>query len=315
MLKSGRLACGLLLSMAFAAGALAGSLRTGWENVAGIELFYREGGDAATPTVLFLHGNPASSLQYAQVMEVLAAEHHVLALDYPSFGFSAAPDRAAYAYTFDHIAGTVRGFLQARGISRYALFMQDYGVPVGFRLISASPDAITAIVVQNGVIHLDGFPAAQDKNGELRRHWAARNPALDARRRAYTEGVGFPQPQGWDWPEAVPPEFVVANLASARRPGVMAARNDLWFDYRTNLELYPQWQALLRRIDAPLLVLWGGRDSYFTVPGALAYLRERPQAELHILDADHFATVEVPEQVADITGRFLNRARRPKSGR
>jgi pimeloyl-ACP methyl ester carboxylesterase len=302
-----RLACLLALLLTAPSAAMADPLTTGWQNVGGIDLFYREGGDASSPAVVFLHGNPASSLQYVGVMEMLAAEYHVLAVDYPSFGFSAAPDRADYTYTFDHVATTVRAFLQARRVSQYALFMQDYGVPIGFRLISESPDAITAIIVQNGVIHLDGFPAAQDENGELRSHWKVRNPELDARRRTFTESAPYPQREGWNWPEAVPPEFVVANLASARRPGVVAARNDLWFDYGTNLELYPRWQALLKRIDAPLLVLWGGRDTYFTVPGAFAYLRERPHAEIHILDADHYATVEVPEQISDITRRFLDR--------
>ena len=294
--------------------ASAASLTTGWENVAGIDLFYREGGDAAAPAIVFLHGNPASSLQYVRLMELLADRYRVLAMDYPSFGFSAAPDRAAYAYTFDQLAATVGDFLRARRVTSYALFMQDYGVPIGFRLISAAPEAITAIVVQNGVIHLDGFPSAQDENGELRRHWRSRNRQIDERRRAYTESVSYPQRKGWEWPARVPPEFVMANISSARRPGVIAARNDLWFDYRTNLEHYPAWQALLKRIDAPLLVIWGSRDTFFTTPGAFAYLRDRPDAELHILDADHYASVEVPEQIASLTRHFLDgRAHYPRT--
>jgi len=294
-----------LLMVLSATVALADPLTSGWENVAGIDLFYREGGDAAAPTIVFLHGNPASSLQYVRVMESLAGKYHVLAMDYPSFGFSAAPDRADYEYSFDHIAETVRDFLHARRVTRYALFMQDYGVPIGFRLISKSPEAITAIVVQNGVIHLDGFPSAQDENGELRRHWKSRNREIDARRLAYTAAADYPQRKGWDWPARVPPEFVLANLASARRPGVMAARNDLWFDYGNNLKRYPEWQALLQRHDAPLLVIWGGRDTFFTTPGAFAYLRQRPHAEIHILDADHYATIEVPDRIANITQQFL----------
>lgn len=298
---------GLLLILA-ARFAAADPLTTGWENAAGVDIFYREGGDVSAPKIVFLHGNPASSLQYVRVMESLAERYHVLAVDYPSFGFSASPDRADYAYTFDHVAATVREFLRGRHVVQYALFMQDYGVPIGFRLISEAPEAITALVIQNGVIHLDGFPSAQDENGELRRHWKSRNREVDERRRAYTEGANYPQRKGWQWPARVPPEFVLASIASARRPGVIAARNDLWFDYRTNLEHYPAWQALLKRIDAPLLVIWGGRDTFFTTPGAFAYLRERPGAEIHILDADHYATVEVPDQIASITRRFLDDA-------
>ncbi len=298
---------GLLLILT-AKFAVAEPLTTGWENVAGVDVFYREGGDTSASTIVFLHGNPASSLQYVRLMEALAQRYHVLAMDYPSFGFSASPDRAEYAYTFDHVAATVRDFLRARHVAQYALFMQDYGVPIGFRLISEAPEAITALVIQNGVIHLDGFPAALDENGELRRHWKSRDHAIDERRRAYTENANYPQRAGWQWPARIPPEFVLASIASARRPGVIAARNDLWFDYRTNLQNYPAWQALLKRIDAPLLVIWGGRDTFFTTPGALAYLRDRPRAEIHILDADHYATVEVPDQIASITRNFLDEA-------
>lgn len=296
-----------ILSLLLSSVAIASTLKTGWDKVDGVEIFYREGGDAASPTIVFLHGNPASSLQYVRLMETLAEHYHVLAMDYPSFGFSAAPDRATYAYTFDHLAATVSSFLRGRGIERYALFMQDYGVPIGFRLISDNPQTITAIVIQNGVIHLDGFPSAQHEQGELRRHWKQRNRQIDERRRAYTDGVEFPQPQGWDWPARIPPDFVAMNLLSARRPGVIAARNDLWFDYGSNLEQYPAWQALLKRIDAPLLVIWGSRDTFFTTPGAFAYLRDRPDAEVHILDADHYATVEVPDEIASITRGFLSR--------
>ena len=190
---------GLLLILT-AKFAVAEPLTTGWENVAGVDIFYREGGDTSASTIVFLHGNPASSLQYVRLMEALAQRYHVLAMDYPSFGFSASPDRAEYAYTFDHVAATVRDFLRARRVAQYALFMQDYGVPIGFRLISEAPEAITALVIQNGVIHLDGFPAALDENGELRRHWKSRDHAIDERRRAYTENANYPQRAGWQWP-------------------------------------------------------------------------------------------------------------------
>jgi pimeloyl-ACP methyl ester carboxylesterase len=299
----------LLLLAATAVRAHADALRVGWQNVDGIELFYREGGSRAAPAVVFLHGNPASSLQYAQVMHGLARadQYHVLAMDYPSFGFSAAPDRRGYRYTFDNIAATVRKFLAARNIGRYALFMQDYGVPIGFRLIAESPDAITAIIVQNGVIHLDGFPMAQDEGGELRKHWRSRNSQIDARRRSYTQSMAFPQPAGWEYPATTAPEVILANMTAAQRPGVIDARNDLWFDYGSNLQRYSEWQAALRKMSVPVLVLWGNRDDFFTAPGAVAYLRDAPHAEVHILDADHFATLDVPDEILHITRRFLDR--------
>ena len=313
--------CAILIAALGAAGSpsLANPLQVGWQQVDGIDLFYREGGRSDAPTLVFLHGNPASSLQYEEVMKGLAKTnaHHVLAVDYPSFGFSAAPDHGSYRYTFDNVADTVRKFLRARGVTRYGLFMQDYGVPIGFRLIAAAPDSITAIVVQNGVIHLDGFPAAQDENGELRRHWKKRNPDLEKRRREYTMGLTFPQPANWTAGDDPSPDFILVNLTSAQRPGVIAARADMWFDYGTNLAHYAEWQAMLRRTNVPVLVLWGGRDDYFTTPGAMAYLRDAPRAEVHILDADHFATLDVPEEIVRLTADFLARhgeKRQPDGG-
>ena len=295
--------------LAFSAQAGAESLHVGWQRVDGIDLFYREGGPRDAPTIVFLHGNPGSSMQYAEVMRSLAETnaYHVLAMDYPTFGFSAAPSRDTYSYTFDHLAETVSKFLQAKAIGRYALFMQDYGVPIGFRLISTSPQSITAIIVQNGVIHLDGFPSAQDKNGELRQHWKNRNSKVDQRRRDYTTAMGYPARAGWEYPGRVAPEFVLSNMTAAQRPGIIDARNDLWFDYGTNVARYPQWQALLRKMRVPVLVIWGSHDSFFTTPGAMAYLRDAPQAEIHILDADHFATLEMPSEIVQIMSVFLRR--------
>ncbi|WP_266169026.1 alpha/beta fold hydrolase [Dyella subtropica] len=301
----------LLLSLlAFCATATAAetsALHEGWQEVDGLHLFYREAGDPADPTVVFLHGNPLSSIMYVKVMESLVAHQrvHVIAVDYPSFGYSDAPSHTAYHYTFDHLAQTVADFLKVRGISRYSLYMQDYGVPVGFRLISANPQAVAAIMVQNGVIHLDGFPSAQDPNGELRRHWATRNQAVDQRRAGYIRALAYPQANGWEDEDHAGPDAVSMMIAAVQRPGVIEARNDLWFDYGTNVGRYPEWQAMLRKMKVPVLVLWGKRDQFFTTPGAFAYLRDAPQAEVHILDSTHFATLDAPDVVAEFVGGFL----------
>jgi pimeloyl-ACP methyl ester carboxylesterase len=287
--------------------ARSATLRHGWQDVDGVNLFYREGGDRDAPTIVFLHGNPLSSIMYEKVMEDLVAAHplHVIAVDYPSFGYSDAPERTKYQYTFDHLADTVGKFLKANRITRYGLYMQDYGVPVGFRLINANPAAISAIIVQNGVIHLDGFPAAQDANGELRRHWAQRNPAIDERRAKYVRTMTYPQAAGWIDDSHIGPDAALQMTTAAQRSGVIEARNDLWFNYGTNLERYPTWQAMLRKMKVPVLVLWGSQDTFFTTPGAFAYLRDAPQAEIHILDTDHFATLMKPEQVARLVADFL----------
>jgi len=288
--------------------AHAETLREGWQTVDSLHIFYREGGNPSDPTVVFLHGNPLSSLEYVKVMESLAADWHlhVIAMDYPSFGYSDAPDHASYAYTFDHVAQTVDDFLKARGITRYSLYMQDYGVPVGFRLMTLHPEAVTAIMVQNGVIHLDGFPSAQDPRGELRQHWEHRNPALDRRREAYARSMAYPKFDGWEDEDHAGPDAVMQMVAAIQRPGVIDARNDLWFDYGNNVKRYPEWQALLHRLKVPVLVLWGKKDTFFTTPGAFAYQKDAPQAEIHILDSTHFAALDAPDFVSGFVGAFLS---------
>ena len=284
------------------------TLSEGWQTVDSLHIFYREGGNPADPTVVFLHGNPLSSLEYVKVMELLAVDQHlhVIAMDYPSFGYSDAPDHASYAYTFDHLAQTVDDFLKARGISRYSLYMQDYGVPVGFRLMTLHPEAVTAIMVQNGVIHLDGFPSAQDPRGELRQHWEHRNPALDRRREAYARSISYPKFDGWEDEDHAGPDAVMQMVAAIQRPGVIDARNDLWFDYGNNVKRYPEWQALLRRLNVPVLILWGKKDNFFTTPGAFAYQKDAPQAEIHILDSTHFAALDAPDVVSGFVSAFLS---------
>lgn len=302
-----------IAAMLIAAGgnACAEHLHYGWQNVDGISLFYREGGRTDAPTIVFLHGNPSSSIMYEEVMEKLvgAEDVHVLAVDYPSFGYSDAPDHTAYRYTFENVARTVRRFLQAKGVARFGLYMQDYGVPVGFHLIEADPHAVTTIIIQNGVIHLDGFPNAQDENGELRQHWLHRNPAIDARRAASTAGLAFPTTTNWSYSGVMSPDAILLMMASAQRPGVILARNDMWFDYGNNVQNYPTWQAQLRRMNVPVLVMWGNRDDFFTTPGALAYLRDAPRAEVHIFDGDHFATLEQPDVISPLLAGFLAKHR------
>ena len=287
--------------------AVGAPLRYGWERVDNLNIFFREAGSEHATTLVLLHGYPASSIQYDKLMSQLASTLHVIAPDYPAFGFSDAPDRTEYRYTFDHISETVRHFLMAHGIHRYGLYMQDYGVPVGFRLMAGAPEEVAFIIVQNGVIHLDGFPAAQNPDGELRSHWRNRNAAVDARRAAYAAGLAYPTPGNWSEDDRVSPEVMLVMRDSVQRPGVAAARNDLWHDYGDNVAHYPQWQALLKRLARPVLVIWGSRDEYFTVPGAIAYLRDAPAAEVHIIDSTHFASMEDPDLVAPIVRAFAVR--------
>ena len=287
----------------------AAHLTYGWQNVDGINVFFREGGPPSAPTLVLLHGNPSSSIMYEELMQRLTESQpiHVLAMDYPSFGYSDAPDHATYRYTFDNVTATVRKFLAARGVTRYGLYMQDYGVPIGFRLLTANPAAISFVIVQNGVIHLDGFPAAQDPNGELRKHWVNRNAALDKRRADYVSKLAYPSAANWEESHLLSPDAILLMQMSEQRPGVIEARNDMWFDYGSNVATYPAWQAALKKAAPPALVLWGSQDDFFTTPGALAYLRDAPHAEVHILDTVHFATLEAPDDIARLVGDFLKR--------
>lgn len=308
-----RLVARLAFLLLFAVTPLsqAKALHEGWQAVDGVQIFYREGGDPADPTVVFLHGNPLSSLMYVDVMETLArtGHLHVIAMDYPSFGYSDAPDHLRYAYTFDHLAQTVADFLKARNITRYSLYMQDYGVPVGFRLMTLHPEAVRSVMVQNGVIHLDGFPSAQDPQGELRRHWEQRNAALDNRRAAYARSLAYPDAADREDEDHAGPDARMQMRAAIQRPGVIDARNDLWFDYGNNIKRYPAWQALLQRLKVPVLVLWGNKDQFFTTPGAFAYRRDAPQAEIHILESTHFATLDQPDAVGQLVNDFLAKHR------
>jgi pimeloyl-ACP methyl ester carboxylesterase len=299
-----------LLCLSIPVYAHVSSLTYGWQKVDGIDIFYREGGPHDAPTLVLLHGNPSSSIMYEKVMEqLIATSHlHVIAMDYPSFGYSDAPDRSRYTYTFDNLARTVTQFLAARGIRHYGLYMQDYGVPVGFRLVVNTPSAISFLVVQNGVIHLDGFPAAQDENGELRKHWRKRNLELDKRRAKYRLGLPYVNAASYaEEDDGANPDAMLVMVESARRPGVSDIRDDLWFDYGTNVQRYPVWQEALKKLKVPVLVIWGSRDDYFTTPGALAYLRDAPQAEIHIIDSTHFATLDKPGTVASLISDFLDR--------
>jgi pimeloyl-ACP methyl ester carboxylesterase len=286
-----------------------GALHYGWQSVDGINLFYREGGPANAPTLVLLHGSPTSSIMYQAVMERLAAtgKLHVIAMDYPSYGYSDVPDPSQYKYTFDNVAQTVAHFLAARNIQRFALYMQDYGVPIGFRLIQAAPSSISAIIVQNGVIHLDGFPLAENPDSKLRKYWRTRDLASDKQFAEEAAHMPFPNATNWTQGPNVTPDNELLTIISQQRPGAVDAHNDLWFDYGSNLQIYPAWQTLLKSMHVPVEVIWGNRDKIFTVPGALAYKRYVPNAEIHIFDSGHFATLENPDEVATLVTDFISR--------
>jgi pimeloyl-ACP methyl ester carboxylesterase len=278
-------------------------------NVDGVDIFYREAGPKDAPTVLLLHGFPSSSRMYEPLMPFLAREFHLIAPDYPGFGNSEAPSPDRYTYTFDNLARSIEQFTDALKLDRYVLFMADYGGPVGFRLAMARPEKVTGIVVQNAVAHEEGLGPLwetrkafwKDRAQHEDRLWLnlASPDALKLRH------VGTsPDPQRYD------PDNWRDEQHFLARPGQAAIQTDLFYDYRTNLESYPRWQAWLREHQPPTLVTWGKYDPSFTVSGAHAYQRDIPDAEVHVLDAGHFALEEATDEIATLTLDFLRRVHR-----
>lgn len=270
--------------------------------VDGIEVFYREAGPADAPAVLLLHGFPSSSRMWQPLLDRLGDRYRLVAPDYPGFGHSATP--VDFAYTFDHLADIVEGFTDAVGLTSYALVVQDYGGPVGMRLAVRRPERLTALVVQNAVCHDDGLgPLWETRRAfwaDHAGHEAALRENFFAPAATRLRHVGrSPAPERYD------PDLWTDELAFLDRPGQRDIQTDLFYDYRTNVASYPAWQAWLREQQPRLLVVWGRYDPSFDVAEADAYRRDVPDAEIHILDAGHFALDEAPDDVAELIGGFL----------
>lgn len=273
--------------------------------VDGVGIFYREAGNPAAPAVVLLHGYPSSSRMWEPLLPALARHYHVIAPDYPSFGHSDAPPLGSYDYTFDHLARSIAGLLDRLAVKRYVLFMQDYGGPVGFRIAMARPSAVRAIIVQNANAYDEGLG---EKWGGIARYWSAPNDHQD-QVDAFVSFEGARQRHLGMSPntDRYDPDSWTDEFAFLSRPGEREIQAALLYDYRNNVASYPQWQAWMRRHQPPALILWGRYDPSFIVPGAEAYRRDLPEAELHILDAGHFALDEKRDEIAKLTLDFLGR--------
>jgi pimeloyl-ACP methyl ester carboxylesterase len=272
--------------------------------VDGLRVFYREAGPKNAPTLLLLHGFPSSSAMFATLIPLLADRYHVVAPDYPGFGLSDAPPPSQYAYTFDHIADTVDHLLGQLGLTRYTLYMQDYGGPVGMRLALVHPGRVRAMVIQNAVASEDGLGRAWD----IRRAFWHDRAAYEGQvipgflSLATTKGrhIGSsPNTDRYD------PNEWLDEFAHLSQPGQQAIQSDLFYDYQTNVAAYPAWQAWLRAHKPPMLVVWGRWDPSFALGAAAAYQRDVPEAEVHILDAGHFALDEKVDEIAALMRTFL----------
>jgi len=274
----------------------------------GLSIFYREAGDAQNPTLVLLHGFPSSSVMFRELIPRLADRFHLLAPDYPGFGRSAAPALDVFLYTFDHLAEIVDHFLEQQWADRYTLYLQDYGGPIGFRLALAHPERVQALIVQNAVAHAQGL---SDLWAPRRAFWADR-AAHEAAVRANLlsfEATRQRHVGKSPHPERIDPETWESEYAFLSRPGMIDIQLELFHDYRSNVASYARWQAYLRQHQPPTLVVWGKHDLSFTVAGALAYGEDLPEAEVHLLDAGHFALDEAGAQIAElIRGFFALRA-------
>jgi pimeloyl-ACP methyl ester carboxylesterase len=280
-------------------------------SIDGVSIFYREAGPRAAPTLLLLHGFPSSSRMFETLLPLLADRYHLVAPDYPGFGHSDAPPPDRFDYTFDNIARVIDRFTTATGITRYALYMQDYGGPIGFRLAVMHPERVLAMIIQNAVAHDVGLgPLWEERRAFWRdraTHEAKVITSFMSLETARNRHVGSsPHVERYN------PDSWTDEVAALSRPGQAAIQGELFYDYRTNVAAYPRWQAWMRSQRPPMLVIWGRYDPSFTLAGATAYREDVPDAEIHILDAGHFALDEKPGEIAGLIGGFM-KARLPVS--
>jgi pimeloyl-ACP methyl ester carboxylesterase len=276
--------------------------------VGDLDIFYREAGPNDAPAILLLHGFPTSSQMFRNLIPLLADEYHVVAPDYPGYGHSSMPSRDQFPYTFDNLAKVIDEFTEKVGLSKYVLYVQDYGAPVGYRLAAKHPERVTAIVVQNGNAYDEGLdnpfwepikaywrePNSREKRDALRNFLT-----YDATRWQYSHGVKNP--------ELVSPDGPAHDQFLLDRPGNDEIQLDLFLSYGSNPPLYPTWQSYFRTHQPPMLIAWGTHDQIFPAAGAEPYKRDLKTLEYHLLDAGHFALETNVDEIAGLMRDFLGR--------
>lgn len=275
-------------------------------NINGVDVFYREAGPVDAPTILLLHGFPTSSHMFRNLIPALADRFHLLAPDYPGFGNSEQPPLDEFDYTFDGLAKLMEGFIKAKGVEQYSVYLMDYGAPVGFRLAANNPENVQALIVQNGNAYDEGLKEFWDP---IRTYWA--DPSA-----ANAEPLaGFISPQGVEWQythgvrdvAAISPDNWNVDLRHLQREGNPAIQLALFYDYQNNVPHYPAWQEYFRQHQPPTLIVWGQNDYIFPADGAHPYKRDLNNLEFHLLDTGHFALEEDGQVMATLIRDFLNR--------
>jgi pimeloyl-ACP methyl ester carboxylesterase len=277
-------------------------------SIDGLDIFYREAGPKDAPALLLLHGFPTSSQMFRNLIPALADGYRVVAPDYPGYGHSSMPPREQFSYTFDHLAKVIDQFTEAVGLTRYALYVQDYGAPVGYRLASWHPDRVTAIVVQNGNAYDEGLDNPFWE--PIKAYWA--EPANLAKREAIRglltyDATKWQYTHGEPHPEMVAPDGAAHDQFLLDRPGNAEIQLDLFLSYGSNPPLYRDWQAYFRRYQPPVLIAWGKNDQIFPAAGAEPYKRDLKTLEFHLLDAGHFALETSGAEIAALMRDFLAR--------
>jgi len=272
--------------------------------VDGLSIHYREVGSANAPTILLLHGLPSSSRMFEPLFARLRDRYHLVAPDYPGFGHSDWPDPKKFAYTFDHLAEVMNHFTEALGLKRYTLYMQDYGGPVGFRMVLAHPERAEALIVQDAVSHNEGL----GENWKTRRAFWADRPAYESALRANLLSLATTRTRHLgDDPrvERYDPDLWTDEFAFLNQPGQADIQSDLFYDYRTNVDAYPKWQAWMREKQPRLLVIWGKHDLSFDLGEPERYRKDVPNAQVHVLDAGHFALDTAADEIAALVANFV----------
>jgi pimeloyl-ACP methyl ester carboxylesterase len=274
----------------------------------GVSIFYREAGPKDAPKLLLLHGLPSSSRMFEPLFVWLSDRFHLIAPDYPGFGHSDWPDPRKFAYTFDHCAEIMNHFAEALGLSRYTLYMQDYGGPVGFRMALANPDRVEALIVQNAVAHNEGLGALWKPR---RAFWADRASHEDSLRANLLSPHATRMRHVGSDPDVdrYDPDLWTDEFAFLSQPGQADIQSDMFYDYRTNVESYPKWQDWMRHKQPRLLVIWGKHDPSFDISEPEAYRRDVPEAEVHVLDAGHFALDTAANEISTLIRNFLGTSR------
>jgi pimeloyl-ACP methyl ester carboxylesterase len=273
--------------------------------VRGLNIFYREAGSKASPTIVLLHGFPSSSHMFRDLIPQLAGKFHVIAPDYIGFGYSDAPDAGTFNYAFDNLAAHVEELLfGVLGLEKFSIYVQDYGAPVGYRIASRHPDAIEGIVVQNGNAYVEGIGAGFDA---MKPFWTNRNPETErpVRDLLKKEATIFQYTHGTKDVSRISPDSYTVDQFFLDRPGNDAIQLSLLHNYQANLALYDGWHEFFRNKQPKTLIVWGKSDPFFTVEGAQAYLRDIPKVELHLLDTGHFALEDSCEFIAEQIVRFF----------